>query len=388
MQELKKACSEVNISYTSLKNPNETRWNSGVTNLSSIIKLERALTWLVNTDTSGQWSSIVFSPGEWRLAKAAVNVLQIPLRVTKMWEGEKYPTMNLVVSELYDMKSRLKDFASSQCNFTSQFAQVLMSKIENRFPNCSAFNDIHAIGNYIDPAFKGVHLETLGVMESTKEKILERWNYLEVDESGGTVNQGEALEDTEVAEHTREASEEDPTLKLIRARKKSGVGEAQPGRTSQLRKEMEFYEADVGMEDIEPGGDRLDWWKKHEKMLPMLSKVAKQILGIPCSSAKSERVFSTGGIMVSKKRHRLGSKRVENLLVIKENRKLVEEFKQRTGWNLELRSGSDVFGEVVLETDDRLVEALPISAIFNDDEELAVEELSSDDDFEVVFESF
>ena len=59
----------------------------------------------MNRDTTGKWSSIVFSPGEWRLAKAAVKVLQIPLRVTKMWEGEKYPTMNLVVSELYGMIS-------------------------------------------------------------------------------------------------------------------------------------------------------------------------------------------------------------------------------------------------------------------------------------------
>ena len=125
MQELKKACADVDIAYTTLKNPNETRWHSEVTNLASILKVEKALTRLVNTDTTGQWSSIVFSPGEWRLAKAAVKVLQIPLSVTKMWEGEKYPTMNLVVSELYGMKSRLQKLSTSTCNFSSQFAQVI-----------------------------------------------------------------------------------------------------------------------------------------------------------------------------------------------------------------------------------------------------------------------
>ena len=100
-QELKMACAEVKISYTSLKNPNDTRWNSQVTNLSSITRIEKALVWLVNNDTTGQWTSMVFTPAEWRLAKAAVMVLQIPLRVTKMWEGEKYPIINLVCSELY-----------------------------------------------------------------------------------------------------------------------------------------------------------------------------------------------------------------------------------------------------------------------------------------------
>ena len=174
---------------------------------------------------------------------------------------------------------------------------------------------------------------------------------------------------------------------MIRARKKSvdaQVG-ARVGRTSQLKKEMEFFEASVGMEVLKPDGDRLDWWRKHEKMMPLLSKVAKQVLGIPCSSAKSERVFSTGGMMVSKKRHRLKSERVENLLVIKENRKLVEEFKERSGRNVEL--STDAFKAVLLEVDDSLVEAPPISAIFEEDEDIDGDDLSTDDEFEVVFES-
>ena len=89
--------------------------------------------------------------------------------------------------------------------------------------------------------------------------------------------------------------------------------------------------------------------------------------------------------MVSKKRHRLKSERVENLLVIKENRKLVEEFKERSGWNVE--PSTDAFKAVLLEVDDSLVEAPPISAIFEEDEDIDGDDLSTDDEFEVVFES-
>ena len=383
MQELKAACAEVKISYTSLKNPNETRWHSEVTNLSSIIKLEKALMRLVNTDTTGQWSSIVFSPGEWRLAKAAVKVLQIPLRVTKMWEGEKYPTMNLVVSELYGMKSRLQDLSSSSCSFSSQFALVLMNKVEKRFPNCAASDDIPAIANYIDPAFKGVHIEALGTVQLIKAKILERWKYLE---DGGEMN-----DEVEVAESAAEVeSTNDPTAKLIRARQKSGDQHGAERKT-QLEKEMDFYEANVGMEDIRPDGDRLGWWKMHEKLFPLLAKVAKHVLGIPCSSAKSERVFSTGGMMVSKKRHRLGPGRVENLLVLKENRKIAEEFRQNSGRDVD--PSDDAFKVVVLEVDTSLVNPPPISAVFDSGEagegisedEMSSDEESSDDEFEIVF---
>ena len=119
MQEFKNACKEVGIAYTTMKNPNDTRWNSEVTNLSSILKVEKALIWLVNQDETGQWSSKVFSPTEWRLAKAAVKVLQVPLLVTKVWEAEKNPTMNLVISEVYGMRERLEGIRLTAIRSTS-----------------------------------------------------------------------------------------------------------------------------------------------------------------------------------------------------------------------------------------------------------------------------
>lgn len=262
-----------------------------------------------------------------------------------------------------------------------------MRKIGRRFPNCAASDDIPAIANYIDPAFKGVHIEALGVMQLTKDKILQRWKYLEGVEVEG---QGLDTEEAVVAEDLNEVEAfEDPTAKLIKARKLSGDAQFGPaGRKSQLKKEMDFYEGNVGMADIQTDGDRLGWWKEHESVLPLLSKVAKQVLGIPCSSAKSERVFSTGGIMVSKKRHRLGPQRVENLLVLKENRKLAEEFKQNSCRKID--TGDDAFKAVVLEA----VNGTAISAVFdevmlgdeNTGDEIYSDEESTDDEFEVVFD--
>ena len=39
----------------------------------------------------------------------------------------------------------------------------------------------------------------------------------------------------------------------------------------------------------------LDWWKFHENVFPLLSKLAKKVFTVTASSAKSGRVFSTGG---------------------------------------------------------------------------------------------
>ena len=70
----------------------------------------------------------------------------------------------------------------------------------------------------------------------------------------------------------------------------------------------------------------LYWWKKHATLLPILAKIARSILVIPASSAKSERVFSTGGNTVAVKRTRLNPLRVEHLIVIKENLSKLKEF--------------------------------------------------------------
>ena len=73
--------------------------------------------------------------------------------------------------------------------------------------------------------------------------------------------------------------------------------------------------------------DVLSWWKQHENVLPLLAKIAKRVLAIPASSAKSERVFSTGGNMVTAMRNRLAPKKVEALVLIKENKAKIDAFK-------------------------------------------------------------
>ena len=115
---LKAACKEVKISYTILKNPNKTRWNSQHTNLKSVIKLKPALVKLSNEDTCGDWSTWSLSPSEWKLAEESVAILEQPLMVTKAWEAETSPTMNLVVEQLYRLKMKVEAYTpASNCRY-------------------------------------------------------------------------------------------------------------------------------------------------------------------------------------------------------------------------------------------------------------------------------
>ena len=87
-----------------------------------------------------------------------------------------------------------------------------------------------------------------------------------------------------------------------------------------------------------------------------------RVLAIPSSSAKSERVFSVGGNLVTAKRGRLAASKVEDLIVIKENLEKVNEFKKFN--NIE-KAGGDCTLEV------KTVEIpVQVSAIFDEDEEM------------------
>ena len=58
----------------------------------------------------------------------------------------------------------------------------------------------------------------------------------------------------------------------------------------------------------------LSWWRDHQDKFRLLSKMAKQYLGLPCSSAAVERFFSGAGLTHSDLRHRLNDDTLASIL--------------------------------------------------------------------------
>ena len=65
--------------------------------------------------------------------------------------------------------------------------------------------------------------------------------------------------------------------------------------------------------------DALVWWKQKESMFPLLSQLAKKFLCMPASSVPSERIFSTAGHIVNKKRACLSAENVNMLISLNKN---------------------------------------------------------------------
>ena len=168
------------------------------------------------------------------------------------------------------------------------------------------------MANYLAPPFKGMHLEEENKLEAAKDHIKN-----EVAQMNRNIS--EQLEpEKDIENIDKDEPPMSPNTKLrhkMQARAHRLRTQNQDNSLSQIERKFHRYESFI-MAD--KNINILHWWRDHEKILPHLAKVVKKVLTIPVSSSKSERVFSTGGNFVSKKRNRLAPKKVQELLLIKE----------------------------------------------------------------------
>ena len=71
--------------------------------------------------------------------------------------------------------------------------------------------------------------------------------------------------------------------------------------------------------------DLLMWWKSDESRQPSIASYARKILGIPASSATSERVFSSSNLFFSQLRSNIGDSVACDSIMVHINSKIMDE---------------------------------------------------------------
>ena len=86
---------------------------------------------------------------------------------------EKQPTMNKVIAEVFNVQTILRTFINTpgNCGYGIMFAQELKAQIEVRFPDKGTDRVQRRMANYLDPKFRGAHLDQYEKLESTKQEI-------------------------------------------------------------------------------------------------------------------------------------------------------------------------------------------------------------------------
>ena len=80
--------------------------------------------------------------------------------------------------------------------------------------------------------------------------------------------------------------------------------------------EMESYLCEA---PIEHKNNPLHYWRAYQARFPTLAATAAKILCAPCTSVKSERLFSTASFIIEEHRSRLTAKHAEMVIFSKKN---------------------------------------------------------------------
>ena len=209
----------------------------------------------------------------------------------KKWEGEKEPTIQAIIPELWNIKDVLERKINAKERYVSSFAKELKKLIISRFKNWGTDNLLTSVAHYLDPEFQGLILKQFrGAFIRTRDEIKKLAAKYDVQADGPPQEQIVRTDPEEIVNLHLTAAQR---LKLTQSQTTDDTEESGDGIRSRIEVELDRYDA----MKISQFANILMFWKQNKDIFPLLSNVAREILSIPASSASSERVFSVGSMV-------------------------------------------------------------------------------------------
>ncbi len=286
-------CSNHEIPKLMLKMDVRTRWNSTFYMLQRALRLRPAIdSWLESHPVIGKarLGNLQFTDNDWVLLDEVCKLIHRFEKATTKTSAAKYPTLNLVVP-LYIELIMFVDNSINSLNEDHELKKPLFAvkKVLQKYFSFTNNSAYYLLSVLLDPRFKKAYFDSRNLDVTYKELVVKAVKILK-----------------------------DEVQRLGR----SQTSEVAIALTSQLDEEVDPFddmyasitnrnapsdEVDIYMtqERAYKGNDPLDFWKLHEAQFPNLSKVARQVLSIPGSSASVERLFSGGRDLIGIRRHSL-----------------------------------------------------------------------------------
>jgi len=297
-----KTSGEVNKLSKGLIQEVETRWNTRLAMLLSIHE---------------QWDEIINEYGEdfWRLQNIDIELLKQITEFLKPFktasdelEGDIYPTIHKVLLYKVVLEKHINKYcnleediydSSVELNSTS-IVKKLGIRAREIFNKKFIINRTHEMACFLWPNFKKLKMvsdenEKKRILNNIKLELLK----MEIAQAQNDQNvESESIEDTAALNISQFSEWEDDA----------------PKPKQSYEQEMDNYLTCFVGNNVDT--DILNFWKSQNEKFPLLSRLARQTLCIPASSASSERVFSVSGRIIEERRSRLKGETVDSLVFL------------------------------------------------------------------------
>ncbi|CAA7024962.1 unnamed protein product [Microthlaspi erraticum] len=266
-------------------------WNSTYSMLETVLEYKSAFCHLRDHDHSFDSS---LTDEEWEWTRSVTGYLKLVFEIASVFSGNKCPTANVYFAEMCDIHIQLIEWCKSQDSFLSSLAAKMKAKFDEYWNKCSL---VLAIAAILDPRFKmklveyyyskiygSTALDRIKEVSNGVKELLDAYSIcsgLGGDDSSFSGGLGRASMDTRdrlkgFDKFLHETSQNQNT-------------------TTDLDKYLS--------EPIFPrsGGEFniLNYWKVHTPRYPVLSMMARDILGTPMSILAPDSTFNLGRPLVA-----------------------------------------------------------------------------------------
>jgi hypothetical protein len=327
----------------------KTRWAAIVDQNERFVRLKPALVGdngvlqqLINDDDIDEAKKLPFdfSSSDWAVMQQVVDILSPFRAAIRELEGDYYPTLPLVLKHVYT----LNDFVGNRLGAVNrQRGAGINERVATLLHHLRA-----GLGDIIDSLPQEAYFASLldpRFLDSFIPQPMRETFWADLD---AFINEMWSLDNTAGAAVEREESSGDEpalaappiagaaTEHAAAVRTARGRAEAPPTAGKKSYKEMiaEKINARSRLQaavrpyrelvTIDAHLSASDWWRANRNVYPKHANAARRLLAIPATSAPCERLFSTGGRILEKRRASLSPESVRDIVLVHDNLNLLD----------------------------------------------------------------
>ena len=246
--------------------PVETRWNSSLKMMKSVIQMRSALEAIkecTHRSTDSRLQDLIPENRDLDIIETIIPILSKFEGVSDFMQSESYPTICHVMVKLCFLQMSLKKSMdnSAEESAVHQLSSLMRNDLEKRFPNYGSGEKVYAYTHLLHPGQKGTILYQQNIYNATCQSLCEDEEKLVPEEVGLDV----AMVDSD---------DEDEEQAMLASMSQAMPRANQNDDSPMMQEIVSFISG-----GLLPGKnlDVLAYWKQHAKQFPLLAKVVNLI---------------------------------------------------------------------------------------------------------------
>ncbi|XP_061584717.1 E3 SUMO-protein ligase ZBED1-like [Cololabis saira] len=300
-RDLAEAQKELKLPEHKLKTECPTRWGSRQAMIQRVLEQLPAISHVLSSDRKARHLIPTWQDVE--VLEAINNALSPLTDFTDALSGEQYVSVSSVKPVLHLFETSVVAMQEDDSDLTRSIKSKILGYLQEKYshPNTQELLDM---ATSLDPRFKMEYIS-----EDNKTTVKARLTREMTDDIPSVTQTPPST--------TPPAAPMKKSRKTLGSFLKAAKGSEAPSQPEQdVASELLSY---LLSSKIDSEADPLVWWKEHKGEFPKLSVLARKYLCIPATSSPSERVFSTGGNIVTCLRSSLKPQNVDRLVFLAKN---------------------------------------------------------------------